>query len=418
MVLQQEIISKIRKLATGNLSLFLFANALYSLSTGLINLLSPFILDAKVYEDFIYVFHNIMMLTTIFVLGLVPTMLRFYKYDKEKYSCYYLLTSTVVYAVLLLLGLFVDNPLSAVLKITRSSLSENFIIYLSVVFSILYVFNRGLLTARNKYKNITVGIVIIFVIRMFSLFIIARFGIKDFNVILLSVCILPFLYEAVIYLKSVLKISRCSFKDSFKDYGAFIIFSVKISIVGILFTSTNQIFLVHAKGVDGSMAAALSFAGGLVGIINILNSTMSSYFLGKLDARDEASIKSYLDKVGGFRFYYFLALLIVCSLIFAVIFNIYPTNASQVAWLCVVTLLQTGIIFYIGLYSLMTKTFNLLNRQLLINLLCFGTVFVIVRIFPFSAEFVVLEYSVVSGVIILFELMVARMVLRYIINMK
>ncbi len=82
------------------------------------------------------------------------------------------------------------------------------------------------------------------------------------------------------------------------------------------------------------------------------------------------------------------------------------------------TLLQTGIIFYIGLYSLMTKTFNLLNRQLLINLLCFGTVFVIVRIFPFSAEFVVLEYSVVSGVIILFELMVARMVLRYIINMK
>lgn len=274
MVLQQEIISKIRKLATGNLSLFLFANALYSLSTGLINLLSPFILDAKVYEDFIYVFHNIMMLTTIFVLGLVPTMLRFYKYDKEKYSCYYLLTSTVVYAVLLLLGLFVDNPLSAVLKITRSSLSENFIIYLSVVFSILYVFNRGLLTARNKYKNITVGIVIIFVIRMFSLFIIARFGIKDFNVILLSVCILPFLYEAVIYLKSVLKISRCSFKD----YGAFIIFSVKISIVGILFTSTNQIFLVHAKGVDGSMAAALSFAGGLVGIINILNTTMSSYF--------------------------------------------------------------------------------------------------------------------------------------------
>lgn len=414
MVLQQEIISKIRKLATGNLSLFLFANALYSLSTGLINLLSPFILDAKVYEDFIYVFHNIMMLTTIFVLGLVPTMLRFYKYDKEKYSCYYLLTSTVVYAVLLLLGLFVDNPLSAVLKITRSSLSENFIIYLSVVFSILYVFNRGLLTARNKYKNITVGIVIIFVIRMFSLFIIARFGIKDFNVILLSVCILPFLYEAVIYLKSVLKISRCSFKD----YGAFIIFSVKISIVGILFTSTNQIFLVHAKGVDGSMAAALSFAGGLVGIINILSTTMSSYFLGKLDARNEASIKSYLDKVGGFRFYYFLALLIVCSLIFAVIFNIYPTNASQVAWLCVVTLLQTGIIFYIGLYSLMTKTFNLLNRQLLINLLCFGTVFVIVRIFPFSAEFVVLEYSVVSGVIILFELMVARMVLRYIINMK
>lgn len=414
MVLQQEIISKIRKLATGNLSLFLFANALYSLSTGLINLLSPFILDAKVYEDFIYVFHNIMMLTSIFVVGLVPTMLRFYKYDKEKYSCYYLLTSTAVYVVLLLLGLFVDNPLSAVLKITRSSLSENVVIYLSVAFSILYVFNRGLLTARNKYKNITVGIVIIFVIRMLSLFIIARFGIKDFNVILFSVCILPFSYEAVIYLKSVLKVNRCSFKD----YGAFIIFSVKISIVGILFTSTNQIFLVHTKGVDGSMAAALSFAGGLVGIINILNSTMSSYFLGKLDARDKASIKSYLDKVGGFRFYYFLALLIVCSLIFAVIFNIYPTNASQVAWLCVVTLLQTGIIFYIGLYSLMTKTFNLLNRQLLINLLCFGTVFVIVRIFPFSAEFVVFEYSVVSGVIILFELMVARMVLRHIVNMK
>lgn len=38
MLLQYKVISKIKKLATGNLSLFLFANALYSLSTGLINL--------------------------------------------------------------------------------------------------------------------------------------------------------------------------------------------------------------------------------------------------------------------------------------------------------------------------------------------------------------------------------------------
>lgn len=414
MLLQHKVISKIKKLATGNLSLFLFANALYSLSTGLINLLSPFILYTGVYEDFIYVFHNIMMLTSIFAVGLVPTMLRFYKYDKKKYTCYYLLTSTVVYAVLLLLGLFVDNPLSAVLKITRSSLSENFIIYLSVAFSILYVFNRGLLTAQNRYKNITVGIVIIFVIRIVALLLIARLRITNFNLILLSLCILPFSYELVAYLKSVLKVSW----SPLKDYGAFLVFGVKISIVGILFTSTNQIFLIHTKGVDGSLAAALSFAGGLVGIINILSTTMSSYFLGKLDARNEASIKSYLDKVGRFRGHYFLALLIVCSLIFAVILNIYPTNASQVAWLCVVTLLQTGIIFYIGLYSLMTKTFNLLNRQLLMNLLCFASVFVVVSFVPFSAEFVVLEYSAVSAVIILFELMVARMVLRHIANMK
>ena len=403
-------LSSLKNLATGNLSLFLFANALYSLSTGLINILAPFILDTKVYEDFIYVFHNIMMLTSIFAVGLVPTMLRFYKYDKEKYSCYYLTTSTVVYVVLLSLGLFVGNPLSDILKITRTSLSENFVIYLSVAFSILYVFNRGLLTAQNRYKNITIGIVIIFVVRMVALLLIAGLRITDFNLILLGVCILPFSYELVVYLQGILKVGRCSFKD----YGAFLIFGVKISIVGILYTSTNQIFLVHTKGADGSLAAALSFAGGLVGIINILNTTMSSYFLGKLDARDESSIKSYLDKVGRFRKYYFLALLIVCSVIFVAIYHIYPTNASQVAWLCVVTLLQTGIIFYVGLYSLMTKTFNLLNRQLLINLLSFATVFIIVSYVPFSAEFVVWEYSLISTVIILFEIMVARSVMRHI----
>ena len=52
------------------------------------------------------------------------------------------------------------------------------------------------------------------------------------------------------------------------------------------------------------------------------------------------------------------------------------------------------------------------------NLLCFASVFVVVSFVPFSAEFVVLEYSAVSVVIILFELMVARMVLRHIANMK
>lgn len=133
------------------------------------------------------------------------------------------MTSTVVYAVLLLLGLFVDNPLSAVLKITRSSLSENFIIYLSVAFSILYVFNRGLLTAQNRYKNITVGIVIIFVIRIVALLLIARLRITNFNLILLSLCILPFSYELVAYLKSVLKVSW----SPLKDYGAFLVLELK-----------------------------------------------------------------------------------------------------------------------------------------------------------------------------------------------
>lgn len=407
-------LSSLKKLATGNLSLFLFANALYSLSTGLINILAPFILDTKVYEDFIYVFHNIMMLTSIFAVGLVPTMLRFYKYDKEKYTCYYLTTSTAVYAVLLLLGLFVENPLSALLKITRPSLSENFAIYLSIAFSILYIFNRGLLTAQNRYKNITIGIVIIFVIRIVALLLIAGLRIKDFNLILLGVCILPFSYELVVYLKGILKVGRCSFKD----YGAFFIFGVKISIVGILYTSTNQIFLVHTKGADGSLAAALSFAGGLVGIINILNTTMSSYFLGKLDARDKSSINSYLDKVGRFRKYYFLALLIVCAIVFVLIFHVYPTNASQVAWLCVVTLLQTGIIFYVGLYSLMVKTFDLLNRQIIIYLIGFVVVFGIVSFIPFSCEYVVFEYFAVSAIIILFEIMVARMAMRYIAKMR
>ena len=79
----------LKSFTNNNLFLFICANALYSASTGLINILSPILLKQATYEQFIYIFQNIIFLTTLFTAGFIPTLLRFYKYDKETYKFYY-----------------------------------------------------------------------------------------------------------------------------------------------------------------------------------------------------------------------------------------------------------------------------------------------------------------------------------------
>ena len=107
------MLSGIRKTIGSGLSKFLMANMLYSLSTALVSLLSPSILPQASYEDFIYIFQMVLFLTGIFTAGLIPGLLRYHKYDGQKYQSFYFLTAGIIVVALLILGLFPGNFLSS-----------------------------------------------------------------------------------------------------------------------------------------------------------------------------------------------------------------------------------------------------------------------------------------------------------------
>lgn len=411
----KNIFSRLKGLATGNLSLFLFANALYSLSTGLINISAPWILDVKIYEDFIYVFQNVMLLTSICATGIVPTLLRFHKYSQKKYDNMFYWATFGIIGFLLICGLSPNNILSKILRINRQSYIENLLIYISVIFQLLYIFNRGVLTARNRFVEITKGIVVIFVLRVIALFIIAELKIDSFNLILASVGILPFINELIVYIHNFIAI-KAGF--SFGGYWKFLFFAAKVSIIGILTGLTSQIFIVHTKDISDSMAAALSFSAGLIGIIGIFNATMNSYFIGKLDARHIDSIKTYLRKIKRFGPIYVVALSVICLSVSYLVNLYYPSNSFLAAMFCFITIFKAGLWFFLCMTTLLAKTLNMLNIQVILNLACFCFVFILTKMDFWGLENIIGQYIIVCSIILINESLVAFCVVRKVLRTK
>lgn len=399
---------RLKSLGTKDISQFLFANAMYSLSTGLISILSPYLLrDSKTYEDFIYIFQNVMYLTSLFTAGLNVALLRFYKYNHAKYDFFFSLVVSVIICGIFLLGFFENNILTDWLNLKPSSFLEHLFIYISVCFSLMYIFNRAALTAKEKYKKIAFDISIIFVLRIIALYIVAIVGISNLSLVLLIVCILPFFNEFLVFTKRLTTLKW----GSLEGLREFIFFSLKIAIIGILFLTSNRLLVIAVKSYDNSLAASLSFANGLIGIISILNTTLSSYFIGKLDYKNVASITVYLKKVRRFTLPFFVLLALVAAVGFAFVEVSYPDNATVTAWICAITICQSGIIFFLGLVTLLAKTYNCLNVQLAVNVLVCIAVYLVVHTLTLHLD-IIPKYLLVNLTIILGEVCLMGYVLR------
>lgn len=409
------IIKRIKDVCSKDISLFLFANGLYSLSTGLISILSPFILDGiDVYENFIYIFQNIMFLTSIFTAGFTVALLRYYKYNPPQYEYYYTIIVLSILGCVTFLGIIKNNYLTQILNLRTDSLIEHFLIYLSVTFSLMYIFNRATLTAKGEYKKIAYGIAVIFIIRIIGLLIIAFSHIKDLSLVILIVCIFPMCNELLILRKKLINTKKKS-TSGIKD---FILFALKSAIIGSIFLTSNRLLVISVKEYDNTMAASLSFANGLIGIITILNTTISSFYIGKLDCRDTTTITTYLLKIKKSCFYFLCGLIATSILIYLFVSFLYPNEPIKTAWLSAITIIHSGIIFYFGLVTLLAKTYNYLNIQLIINSVVCAFVYILITILGQSQD-IIIEYILVNLVILAGEGILLVLVLnKYRQNLK
>lgn len=402
------ILTKIKKYSNNNLFLFVCANALYSVSTGIINILSPIILERNVYEQFIYIFQNIMFLTTLFTGGLIPTLLRFYKMDNAVYKFYYQFSVIIILTILFLLSFWLHNPILSLLKIETYSYQDNLVIFLSIILSLLFIFNRGLATAQNSFRSMILNILIISVARMLSLFLIYWYNIKTVNLILLLTCIIPFVGELLFFLRKLMQTSLCPFNK----YRQFIFFSLKISIAGITYLITNRLFLIASKSIGDTLAASVSFSIGLVGIIHILNTSFISFFIGKLDAREPHRITEYLQKIKSSTFYFALFLVIICISTFSFVYLYYPSEKFNTAIISTITIFQSAVITYVGLVTLLSKTYNMLNIQICINVICLSVVYFLTNnLIDLFANAISL-YCTINLVIITCECVLAKLVIK------
>ena len=395
-----------RYLSSG-IAKFLFANALYSLTTAIISFLSPSLLENDVYVDFIYLFQMVLYLTGVFTVGLVPGLLRYYKLDNRKYEFYYYFTASLILIFLLILGLIPGNFISVALKIAPPSVHESLMIYLSVIFSLLFIFNRGAQTAKCNYEAILKDVVIIFIARIMMLICVKIFDISNPYVILSCFCVVPFIYELWVFVSSMIKIN-ISKLDAYWDFVCFIL---KISITGIIFTSTNRLFIISSKSYNSSLAAALSFAAGMTGIITIFNTTFSSVFIGKLDHRNPEGVLHYIAKIKKYFIPFLFTTIILGICVFFVVTLIYPDNTVQAAIISAITVVHCALIAYVGLITLMTKTYNMLNIQILLNASAFIIVFLFVRFCSVVINKYV-TYIAINAILLITEILLALIILK------
>jgi len=402
---------RISSLLASNLTKFLLANALYSLSTALITFLSPSFLRTEVYTDFIYLFQMVLFLTGIFTAGLVPGLLRYYKIDNQKYTFYYYLTAVILLIVLFLLGLFPNNRLSHALNITTESIKDNLIMYGSMICSLFFVYNRGYQTALCEYKKILKDVLVILSVRIVFLFVIRYYDISDPYKVLFFLCIVPFCYEFVVFVLSLLKLKICRLNS----YPGFLGFIFKISIAGIIYTATSRLFIISSKLYDPTLAAALSFASGMTGIITIFNTTFSSVFIGKLDHRDPNGVGAYISKIRRFSLPFLMSVLLLGMGMFLFVTIIYPDNTMQAATISSLNIVHCALMSYVGLITLMTKTYNLLNIQILLNGLGFLIIYLFVKYLSVSLNEYV-SYIIINAILLMMEIVLAFIVLRHIRN--
>lgn len=355
-----------------------------------------------------------MYMTSIFTAGFTVALLRYYKYNPYKYEYFYTVIVSFILCVIVLLGFLENNYLTQFLNLNTGSLKEHFLIYLSVSASLMYIFNRADLTAKGKYKEIVYGITIIFIFRIFALCTTAIFHINDLSFVIFIICILPMCNELLVFGKRVRYIKRYPMSG----IGDFILFSLKTAIIGTLFLTSNRLLIITTKEVDNTMAASLSFANGLVGIITILNTTISSFYIGKLDYKDTKSITSYLHKVKKFSPLFIISLAIISVLIYLFVSFLYPLEPVKTAWISVITIIQSGFIFYLGLVTLLVKTYNCLNVQLLINVIVCSVVYMLVTSLEQKID-IISEYIIVNLIIIIGEVLLLAFVLnRYHYDLK
>ena len=400
------LLEVVKRTAQRNVSKFLFANALYSFSTWLISFLSPYIFVNSLYQEFIYLFQTMLFVSSLSTLGLVPALLKYYKHDPDRYEAYLVYAVTVIFSFLLLLGLFCGNPISQFLNIDRYEWGVHFVFYLSVISHLTYIFNRAVRTAKEEYSKLFSDICLVFMVRIGVLGALMLWGITHLAASLAFICILPMTADLVHYLRTLWK-PRPLQRQQLME---FLLFALTTSVIGIIYNTTNRLYLLRIKEVSDTIAALICYSGGMLGVITIFNTTFTSYFIGKLDERNVEGMNRYCSKLKRMLLPYVLCAGFCALLLFGIVYYAYPYDKLLAATYSVVLFGGAASISYIGLVTLMTKTLNLLREQLAINVVCFVCTYLVVHLSVEVESFRVFVIAVCLPV--LFEVLLAGIVLR------
>ena len=388
---------------------FFMANILFSVSTMIINILLPKILPTVVFTDFIYIFQMVFFLTTVFQIGLVVGLYHFIEQDRQKTLNIYYLSVGSLMILLLAFALWPDNPLLSALNLNGIGRGQQMAFFASVIVSEIFLYNKGKNVADKDYRYMMRISVTVFLFRMIALAVIGLTHITDISLILALVFIIPFVQDIRDFVVNSCRYVRLGLVSG-NLLQQLLVYSLKVWVIGALFIISDKMFLISTKGLDVSFTTALAFCSGFVGIISLFNSSFTNYFMSNLSSSRIDEIRRHINRLFKLAPLYVLMLLVVCGLVSGGIFLTYPNMGMIAPMVAFIILLRTGLISYLGMFSLLTKVMDMLNIEIALNV-C-RVVWTAVLCYMWQPENILIWFTIVTFMILLPELLLTIITIK------
>ncbi len=417
------MIEKLKKLASNEGALYFLSSLIYSFSTYLIALLIPYKLHLETMADFAAAFNIIMLLSFVFEFGIVTSFLRHNQiYKTTKYINAFLQLFIFIMMLVLansVLGSYLDKAFG----IGSIDIKQEYI-YLSAMSILMWVFFKNNLLAKKNIRFIIVNSFIILFIRMgFLIYIFMSEESIDLNHIYLYLFIVPFLFMLLFSLKENILYTVEAIKSAYHDkryitimikrLKQFVLFSSMTYLITFLYVYAGRYPIVYVtENKMTVLMAELGYAFSFFGLVLVFITSIRSYLISKFNISDMDAIMIYVDKIQKVKWKFFLGAFFASLLVAYMVYLIKPSYLSDRAVVFVfILILSYMLIAYFSLITLLSKTFNFNNLELLLNairlILVFLSVYFIFGSYPIIG-FIMINISMIAIEYIFAQKVLAR----------
>lgn len=411
---------KVLSLFSSDQSIFFLANIVFSASTYMVMLLVPYMLTIEFMAEFASVYNVLILLLSIFELGIPFSFLRFYQMYKITFLINTVLQITVLTSLMITTFTPIGTHILTYFHLDESHLNTP-LIFIALIGELSWSFARSILLSERKFTLILTLSCSIFIIRAISIGYLYFSETLSINTILISIFTLPYISVFYIVLSNSVKIlSQTNFianyrrtkKIFFFYLKRFMKFSFLTFIIGTLYVFSGRYLIIYlTEKHQISMLADLGYAMTFLGIITIAAASFRTFFVSKFHLGDKKAILLHLSNYMR-QIKIFIFLTIILSAILAIIvYFIMPNYLSINAPIFVFIMTTTyGIIFLMSMITFLARTMNYNVLEFTVNLTRLIIVILIAR-YAFL-DHPLLGFLLINLVLLLGEIVFAKIILK------
>ncbi len=400
--------------------LYTLSSLIYSFSTYIVMLLIPYKLDLGLMAHFSAALNIVMMLSFIFEFGVVTSYLRYHQLYKTTHYINATMQLIIFVLMIVVCETFLGDLLDHFLGGEKVDLDRRYI-YLSAFAILAWVFFKNIFLANKQIRTIFFNALFLTVARVgFLIYILLSPTKLSLDRIYLYLFILPFggiIFYNLKYVLSTLAQSRHYWKNSvhrhifLKRFKGVLVFALTTYVISILYVYASRYPIVYlTKESATKLLAELGYAMSFGGMIIVFSVSLRSYLISKFNISNTDEISRYVKTMASYKYRMLFGSLIVSLLFALIVYFIKPAYMSIDTAYFVFILVEAYLLSaYLGMFSLLSKTFNFNNLELKLNLSRLAVV--IFWSYALLLSHPILGFLAINASMVLIEFLFAKIVL-------